>query len=128
MMINNIPILLIMSLSLKRNKFLQLFRTINNKNIKYRGPLILRIYGLMNELELSNENRYILCNFIDQNSERFNLKKDIYDINNDVSLNQLFLFAYSKARTNDLIPKLYSEYVNTVNALSRKIDTHANFP
>lgn len=116
-----------MSLSLKRNKFLQLFQTINNKNIKYRGPLLLKIYGLMNELELSNENRYILCNFIDQNSERFNLTKDIYDINNDVSLNQLFLFAYSKARTNNLIPKLYSEYVNTVNALSRKIDTHANF-
>ncbi|MBY8988914.1 MAG: hypothetical protein KGD61_10710 [Candidatus Lokiarchaeota archaeon] len=81
----------------------------------------------MNELELSNENRYILCNFIDQNSERFNLKKDIYDISNGVSLNQLFLFAYSKARTNNLIPKLYSEYVNTVNALSQKIDTHANF-
>ena len=127
MMINNIPILVIMSLSLKRKKFLQLFQTINNKNIKYRGPLILRIYGLMNELELSNENRYLLCNFIDQNSERFDLNKDIYDINNDVSLNQLFLFAYNKARTSNLIPKLYSEYVNTVNAISQKIDTYANF-
>jgi len=126
-MINNIPILLIMSISLKRNKFLQLFQTINNKNIKYRGPLILRIYGLMNELELSNENRYLLCNFIDQNSEKFNLKRDIYDINNDVSLNQLFLFAYNQARTNKLIPNLYSEYVNTVNALSQKIDTQAKF-
>lgn len=127
MMINNPPILIFMSSSLKRNKFLQLFQTINNKHIKYRGPLILKIYGLMNELELSNENRYILCNFIDQNSEKFNLRKDIYDLNNDVSLRQLFLFAYSKARTNNLIPKLYSEYVNTVNSLSQKIDTHANF-
>jgi len=126
-MINNIPILLIMSSSLKRNKFLKLFQTINNQNIKYRGPLILRIYGLMNELELSKENRYLLCNFIDQNSEKFNLKKDIYDINNDVSLNQLFLFAYSQARTNNLIPNLYSEYVNTVNALSQKIDTLGKF-
>ncbi len=116
-----------MSSSLKRNKFLQLFQTINNKQIKYRGPLILKIYGLMNELELSNENRYILCNFIDQNSEKFNLRKDIYDLNNEVSLRQLFLFAYSKARTNNLIPKLYSEYVNTVNSLSQKIDTHATF-
>ena len=116
-----------MSLTLKRNKFLQLFQTINNKNIKYRGPLILRIYGLMNELELSNENRYLLCNFIDQNSERFDLHKDIYDISNNVSLNQLFLFAYNKARTNNLIPKLYSEYVNTVNSLSKKIDIHINF-
>ena len=114
-----------MSLSLKRNKFLQLFRTVNNNKIKYRGPLILRIYGLLNELELSNENRYILCNFIDQNSEKFNLKKDIYEINSDVTLNQLFLFAYSKARTNNLIPNLYSEYVNSVNAISQKIDTRA---
>ena len=81
----------------------------------------------MNELELSKENRYLLCNFIDQNSEKFNLKKDIYDINNDVSLNQLFLFAYSQARTNNLIPNLYSEYVNTVNALSQKIDTLGKF-
>jgi len=127
MMINNILILLIMSLSLKRNKFLQLFQTINNNKIKYQGPIILRIYGLMNELELSNENRYILCNFIDQNSERFNLKKDIYEINSDVTLKQLFLFAYSKARTNNLIPNLYSEYVNSVNAISQKIDTHAKF-
>ena len=113
---------MIMSLSLKRNKFLQLFETINNKSIKYRGPLILRIFGLMNELELSNENRYILCNFIDQNSDTFNLKKDIYDISNDVSLNQLFLFAYSKARINNLIPNLYSEYINSVNAISQKIE------
>ena len=126
-MINNIPILLIMSLSLKRNKFLQLFQTINNNKIKYQGPIILRIYGLMNELELSNENRYILCNFIDQNSERFNLKKDIYEINSDVTLKQLFLFAYSKARTNNLIPNLYTEYVNSVNAISQKIDTQAKF-
>jgi len=125
MMINNIPILLLMSL--KRNKFLQLFQTINNNKIKYQGPIILRIYGLMNELELSNENRYILCNFIDQNSERFNLKKDIYEINSDVTLKQLFLFAYSKARTNNLIPNLYTEYVNSVNAISQKIDTQAKF-
>jgi hypothetical protein len=126
-MINNTPILLIMALSLKRNKFLQLFQTINNKNIKYCGPLILKIFGLLNELELTNENRYLLCNFIDQNSDKFNLKRDIYDINNSVSLNQLFLFAYSQARTNNLIPNLYSEYVNTVNAMSQKIDTHDIF-
>jgi len=126
-MINNIPILLIMSLSLKRNKFLQLFQTINNNKIKYQGPIILRIYGLMNDLELSNENRFILCNFIDQNSEKFNLKKDIYEINSDVTLKQLFLFAYSKARTNNLIPNLYTEYVNSVNAISQKIDTQAKF-
>ena len=115
-----------MSTSLKRNKYLQLFQAINNKNIKYQAPLILKMYGLMNELELSNENRYILCNFIDQNSNKFKLEKDIYDINNNVSLKQLFLFAFSKARTFDLIPTLFSEYVNSMTALSQKIDTQNN--
>ncbi len=116
-----------MSLFLKRNKFLQLFHSISNSKIRHRGPLILRLYGLLNELDFTNENRFILCNFIDQNSELFSLRKDIYEINNDVSLNQLFLFAYNKARINNLLPNLYSEYVNSINAISQKIDTQSNF-
>ena len=112
-----------MSLFLKRNKFLQIFRNISNSKIRHRGPLILRLYGLLNELDFSNENRFILCNFIDQNSELFSLSRDIYEINNDVSLKQLFLFAYSKARINNLIPNLYSEYINSINAISQKLDT-----
>ena len=53
--------------------------------------------------------------------------KDVWGITrNDISLNQLFLFAYSNARTNNLIPTLYSEYINTVTALSQKIDTQKN--
>ncbi|HUW91495.1 MAG TPA: hypothetical protein VMV43_13375 [Candidatus Nanopelagicaceae bacterium] len=115
-----------MSLSLKRNKFLQLFHNISNSKITHRGPLILRLYGLLNELDLANENRFILCNFIDQNSELFSLGRDIYEINNDVTLKQLFLFAYSKARINNLIPNLYSEYINSINAISQKIDTQSN--
>jgi len=115
-----------MSLVLKRNKFLQLFHNISNSKIRHRGPLILRLYGLLNESDFAFENRYILCNFIDQNSKKFNLKKDIYELNNEVTLNQLFLFAYSKARTNNLIPDLYSEYINSINAISQKIDTQSN--
>jgi len=115
-----------MSLFLKRNKFLQVFHSISNSKIRYRGPLILRLYGLLNELDLENENRFILINFIDQNSELFSLSRDIYEINNDVTLNQLFLFAYSKARINNLIPNLYSEYINSINAISQKVDTQSN--
>ena len=126
-MINDISILLNMSLTLKRNKFLQLFHNINNSKIKHRGPLILRLYGLLNEQNLANENRFILCNFIDQNSELFSLDKDIYEINNDITIKQLFLFAYSKARINNLIPNLYSEYINSITAISNKIDTQSNF-
>ena len=126
-MINDISILLHMSLTLKRNKFLQLFHNINNSKIKHRGPLILRLYGLLNEQNLANENRFILCNFIDQNSELFSLDKDIYEINNDITIKQLFLFAYSKARINNLIPNLYSEYINSITAISNKIDTQSNF-
>ncbi|GAH43790.1 unnamed protein product [marine sediment metagenome] len=84
------------------------------------------MYGLLNELELRNENRYILCNFIDQNSELFDLKRDIYKRNHDVSLNQLFLFAYHKARTNNLLNNLYGEYFNCIDAISKKVDTQTN--
>ncbi len=115
-----------MSLILKKNKFLQIFHNINNSKIRHRGPLILRLYGLLNELNFEKENRLIILNFIDQNSELFSLSKDIYEINNDVSLNQLFLFAYSKARINNLIPNLYSEYIDSINAISQKIDTQSN--
>jgi len=115
-----------MSILLKRNKFLQFFQSINHNKIKYQGPLILRMYGLLNELQLRNENRYILCNFIDQNSELFELKRDIYKNNHDVSLNQLFLFAYHKAKTNNLLKDLYGEYFNCVTAISKNVDTQTN--
>ena len=81
---------------------------------------------MLNELDFNIENRFILCNFIDQNSELFSLGRDIYEINDNVTLNQLFLFAYSKARINNLIPDLYSEYINSINAISQKIDTQSN--
>jgi hypothetical protein len=111
-----------MEYSLKKAKFLEIFKSINHNTIKYQGPLILRMYGLLNDLNLRRENRYILCNFIDQNSRLFKLKEDIYKANNEVSLNQLFLFAYHKAKANNLIGSLYNEYINCVNAISGKID------
>lgn len=115
-----------MSFVLKKNKFMTLFKSINNNKIKFQGPLILRMYGLLNDLNLRNENRYILCNFIDQNSSIFDLKDDIYQVNSSVSLNQLFLFAYNKARSHNLIERLYYEYFDSLDAISRKVDTGSN--
>ena len=111
-----------MSYSLKRERFLDLFNSMNPNRMKYQGPLILRMFGLLNELHLRNENRYILCNFIDQYSDIFGVKDDIYKINHEITLNQLFLFAFSKAKVNNLIGNLYSEYIDSVNAISSKID------
>ena len=111
-----------MSFSLKRGKFLEIFKSMNPQKMKYQAPLILRMYGLLNDLQLRNENRYILCNFIDQNSEKFDLKEDIYKINQEVNLNQLFLYALNKAKSNDLLGNLYNEYINSVHAISNKID------
>jgi hypothetical protein len=84
------------------------------------------MYGFLNEFELRNENRYILCNFIDQNSDLFDLKRDIYKNNHDVSLEQLFLFAYHKAKTNNLLNDLYGEYFNCIAAITKKVDTQTN--
>ncbi|MFX1496407.1 MAG: hypothetical protein ACFFBH_02665 [Promethearchaeota archaeon] len=96
---------------------------LNTKNIKFQGPLILKIFGLLNDLNLTNENRYILCNFLDQNSELFGLKKDIYDSNHHYSLNQLFLFAFHKARSCNMLKGLYNEYITSINAICNKVDT-----
>lgn len=115
-----------MSLMLKKNKYLQLFQSLTHANIKFKGPLILRMYGLLNDLNLINENRYILCNFIDQNSDLFEFRKDIYKYNHEYSLNQLFLFAYNKARAHQLLKNLYDEYINSINAIQNKIDTKPN--
>jgi len=111
-----------MSLSLKRNKYLTLFNSLLHQDIKFQSPLILRMYGLLNDLNLRKENRYILCNFIDQNSSLFNIKADIYHNNHNYTLNQLFLFAIKKAKECDLIGALYDEYLNTIIAINQKKD------
>ena len=111
-----------MSFSLKKGKFLDVFKSMNPENMKYQGSLILRMYGLLNDLQFRNENRYILCNFIDQYSETFDLKEDVYNINQDVSLNQLFLYTFNKAKSKNLLGNLFREYINCVHAISNKID------
>ncbi|MFX1469541.1 MAG: hypothetical protein ACFFB8_12850 [Promethearchaeota archaeon] len=89
-------------------------------NIKFRTPLILRMFGALNKINMRNENRYILCNFIDQNSDKIGINDDIYEIGNNISLNQLFLLAYNKAKEFKLIEELYNEYLNSINAINQK--------
>jgi len=109
-----------MTSSLKRNAFLQKFNSINHDSIKFQVPLILRIYGALNIVNLKTENRYILCNFLDQNSDLFDIKEDIYISNNDKGLNQLFLLALNKAKEFNLLKELYEEYYSSFEAISKK--------
>ena len=112
--------------SLKRNTFLQKFNSINHDAIKFQVPLILRMYGALNIVNLKTENRYILCNFLDQNSDLFNIKEDIYISNNDKGLNQLFLLALNKAKEFNLLKELYEEYFNSYKAISQKKEFQRN--
>ena len=54
-----------MTVVIKRNKYLQAFQAIHHNQIKFQGPLILKMYGALNKLNLRNENRFI------QNSNQF---------------------------------------------------------
>ena len=94
-----------MSVSLKRFEYLKMFQTLNHNKIRYQTPLILRMFGALNEINMRNENRYIICNFLDQYSDKIGLNNDIYEINNSKNLNQLLLLALNKARST-----IWSEY------------------
>jgi hypothetical protein len=109
-----------MSVSLKRKEYLRMFQSLNNNKIKYQGPLILRMFGALNKINMRNENRYILCNFLDQNSDKMGFNDDIYEINNCKTLNQLFLLAFNKAKEFNLIEVLYNEYLNSIDAINGK--------
>lgn len=109
-----------MSVPLKKYEHLKLFRSIQHNQIKYQAPLILRMFGVLNKVNMRNENRYILCNFLDQYSDRIGFTEDIYKMSNHVTLNQLFLFAITKAKENKLIEVLYNEYINSIDAISKK--------
>lgn len=104
----------------KRNRFYQLFQLTNRNNFKNPGHIVIEMYWALNDLNLKNENRYILCNFLDQNSDIFELTEDIYRTNNKKTLNQLFLMTYRKAKKKHLITVLYDEYVSSINAISQK--------
>ena len=109
-----------MSAYLKRNKLLTEFQSIHRNNIKFQTPLILRMYGALNQVNMRRENRYILCNFIDQHSDQIGLSEDIYKIGNQKSLNQLLLLALNKAREFRLIEALFDEYLSSIEAISNK--------
>lgn len=111
---------LFMSVPLNNYEHLKLFRSIQHSQIKYQTPLILRMFGVLNKINMMNENRYILCNFLDQYSDRIGIREDIYEVSNQVTLNQLFLFAITKAKEKKLITELYNEYINSIDAISNK--------
>jgi len=109
-----------MSVSLKRNKYLRMFQSLHHNKIRFQTPIILRMFGALNKINMRNENRYILCNFLDQNSDKIGLSDDIYEINNNMPLNQLFLLAFNKAKEFELINALYSEYITSIDAINEK--------
>ncbi len=109
-----------------QNKFTKLINTINAFGIKYKAPLILRMYGVLNRYDLRVENRYILCNFLDQYSDILGLKNNIYVENNEKSLNQLFLLAYKKAKEAKLLNELYLEYFNSIKAICQKVEMNSD--
>jgi hypothetical protein len=110
-----------MSAHLKRNKYLKEFQTLHQNMIRFQTPLILRMYGALNKVNMRKENRYILCNFLDQHSDQFDLDDNIYESNNQKTLNQLFLLAFNKAKEFKLLEPLYNEYLNSIDAINSKI-------
>jgi len=78
------------------------------------------MFGALNKINMRNENRYILCNFLDQNSDKIGLSDDIYEINNSMPLNQLFLLAFNKAKEFELLNALYKEYITSIDAINEK--------
>jgi hypothetical protein len=112
-----------MSVHLKGNNTLNEFKSLHHNKIRFQTPLILRMYGALNRINLRNENRYILCNFLDQYSDELEFGEDIYEINNKKSLNQLFLLACNKAKEHKLVEALYKEYLNSIDAINSKIST-----
>jgi hypothetical protein len=109
-----------MTVVIKRNKYLQAFQAIHHNSIKFQGPLILKMYGALNKLNLRNENRYILCNFLDKYSDLLEEHDNIYIKNNEKTLTQLFLLAFNKAREYNLLKALYDEYLHSIKAISEK--------
>ncbi len=109
-----------MSTHLKNSNYLKEFQTLHQNVIKFQTPLILRMYGALNKVNMRNENRYILCNFLDQHSDQIDVEDNVYETNNQKTLNQLFLLAFNKAKEFKLLKALYNEYLNSINAISSK--------
>jgi hypothetical protein len=109
-----------MSVYLKGNNNLSDFKSLQHTKIRYQTPLILRMYGALNKVNMRKENRYILCNFLDQHSDQIDIDDNIYETNNHKSLNKLFLLAFNKAKEFKLLEALYYEYLNSINAINSK--------
>ncbi|MCK4780964.1 MAG: hypothetical protein KAT57_12270 [Candidatus Lokiarchaeota archaeon] len=97
-----------------------MFQSLHHNKIRFQTPIILRMFGALNKINMRNENRYILCNFLDQNSDKIDLSDDIYESNNNITLNQLFLLAFNKAKEFKLINALYKEYITSIDAINEK--------
>jgi len=110
-----------MSGHLKRYNCLQEFQSLHRNKIRFQTPLILRMYGALNKVNMRKENRYILCNFLDQHNDQIDLDDNVYETNNQKSLNQLFLLALNKAKEFKLVEALYDEYLNSIEAINSKI-------
>ena len=109
-----------MSIHLKRNEIFNEFQAFHTNEIRFQAPMILRMYGTLNKVNMRKENRYILCNFLDQYSQQMGLDENIYETNNHKTLNQLFLLAFKKAREFKLVEALYQEYLNSIKAINSK--------
>lgn len=81
---------------------------------------IKKMFKLLNDLELKNENRFILCNFIDQYSDILEYDGDIYFDNANQTLQQIQNLALTRAKQHDIIDYLYEEYTTCVQAIGQK--------
>lgn len=111
---------LFMSVNLNRNIDLNQFNTLHKTKNTFQTPLILRMYGALNRINMRKENRYILCNFLDQHSDQLDLEENIYESNNHKTLNQLFLLTVKKAKEYELLDALFREYLNSIDAIKSK--------
>ncbi|MBD3340987.1 MAG: hypothetical protein GF353_17895 [Candidatus Lokiarchaeota archaeon] len=109
-----------MDSSFNSDEFSVIYNQLQDQSVKHRIPMILKLFGVFNKYNLKLENRYLLCNFIDQHSDILKFKEDIYLVNNQKSLNELFLIALNKARRHNLLEALYREYTNGLQAISNK--------
>ncbi|MFX0033972.1 MAG: hypothetical protein ACFE8V_13010 [Promethearchaeota archaeon] len=108
-----------MSAHLKRNDTLKEFQSLHKSKIKFQAPLILRMYDALNKVNMRSTNRFILCNFLEQNSKLLEIEDLCYK-NDEVSLDQLLIFTLNKAKRHNLIIALYDEYLNSIDAINNK--------
>ncbi|MFX1478968.1 MAG: hypothetical protein ACFFCI_12625 [Promethearchaeota archaeon] len=108
-----------MSDQLKGSEYLKEFQSLAQSKIKFQAPLILRMYGTLNKVNMRRINQLILSNFLEQNKNFLEIEGTCYE-NNDGSLDQLLLFTLNKAKQHNLITVLYEEYLNSIDAINSK--------